>query len=401
MPRASLLAALASLTALALAAACGTTPVAPALDAAPPDASDAAGGPTDAAASTDAADATDAAPRPDASDSAAPFDAGLGAPITAPPGVWTWVDFPDAKCDDGSSTGVGVNLAPGATKSLVFLNGGGACADYSTCYVLNTATHGPFGAAQLASLTGALSGSALDRDDAQNPFRDYNLVVVPYCTGDLHAGSNVATYTGDGTMRTYHHVGRDNMIAYLKRLTPTFSATTELVLAGASAGGFGATLNHDLVRRYFPSVILSVIDDSGPLFVGDAVPPALRAAWGSAWRLDATLGALCPACAGDLSALYGVLAAKYPNDRSALLSSLGDSTMRTYLFKDAAQYEASVRELAGALAPRPQYRTFLVPGASHTMLGRPASFTSGGVELRAWLTQMVTRDPAWASQAPP
>ncbi len=386
---------------LGLAAACGATSAAPgsSLDASSPEAAAAdSAPPADAAtadATADTATPVDARPPP--------FDAGLGAPIAAPPGTWTWVDFPDAKCDDGSTTGVGVNLAAGAKKSLIFLSGGGACADYQTCYVLNTATHGPFGAPQLGAIARELAGSALDRADTANPFRDYNLVFVPYCTGDLHAGSNVATYTGDGQTRTYHHVGRSNMIAYLKRLAPTFAlaGATDVVLAGVSAGGFGATLNHDLVRQYFPSVALFVVNDSGPLFVGDAVPPLLRATWTSQWRLDQATGTLCPACAGDFSALYRALAAKYPNDRSALLTSYRDRTIRSYLFKDAAGYEAAVRELATTvLDGLPAHRYFLTTGEGHTMLGDPSAFTSGGVNLQTWLAQMVGRDPTWASVQP-
>src|SRR5690349_6763166 len=52
-----------------------------------------------------------------------------GTPITAPPGQWTWVDFPDAVCDDNSPTGIGVNLANNKNL-LVYFEGGGACWDY-------------------------------------------------------------------------------------------------------------------------------------------------------------------------------------------------------------------------------------------------------------------------------
>ena len=45
----------------------------------------------------------------------APFDMALGAPpmgnaIPAAPDQWTWVDFPDSSCDDGSATGIGQRM---------------------------------------------------------------------------------------------------------------------------------------------------------------------------------------------------------------------------------------------------------------------------------------------------
>src|SRR5579883_649457 len=60
-------------------------------------------------------------------------DGGAG-PITGlPPMQWTWVPFPNAKCRDGSSTGIGVNPSPGSTKLMIFLEGGGDCADPTSC----------------------------------------------------------------------------------------------------------------------------------------------------------------------------------------------------------------------------------------------------------------------------
>src|SRR4051794_25698091 len=68
----------------------------------------------------------------------------LGMAIDAPKGTWTWVDFPDSYCDDGSHTGIGIKKTD-SKNLLVFMNGGGACWDYLTCFQLNTAVKGPFG----------------------------------------------------------------------------------------------------------------------------------------------------------------------------------------------------------------------------------------------------------------
>lgn len=46
----------------------------------------------------------------------------LGAPIAAPLNTWTFVDFPDSACDDGSATGVAVNLS-GGKDLLVYMMG--------------------------------------------------------------------------------------------------------------------------------------------------------------------------------------------------------------------------------------------------------------------------------------
>lgn len=327
----------------------------------------------------------------------------LGAPIVATAGTWTWVDFPDSTCDDGTPTGIGIN--PGTSDNvLIFLNGGGACWDYSTCFVLNTAAHGPFGRDQFTLAQGRIAGSILDRNLAGNPFRDWSLVSVPYCTGDVHAGDNVVQYgDGNGTIRPYQHRGRANMTAFLTRLGATFKNPRKLVFSGSSAGGYGAGFNYALARRYWTTGAMYLLDDSGPPLIGPAIPPFLVEQWEESWRFAPAVTPLCGAgCTDDLSQLLVGLGGRFPQDRAALLSSTRDRVIRTFLLRNADQFEIDVNALATqVLDPLPRLRYFYVGGERHTMLGTPTTFTSpDGVALLDWLTQMVTDDPAWVSHRP-
>ena len=80
----------------------------------------------------------------------------LGALINAPQTTWTWVDFPDSACSDGSTTGIGISPSS-STNLVIFLEGGGACGDYATCYVNHFAVLGPFGQAEFNSQLSANS----------------------------------------------------------------------------------------------------------------------------------------------------------------------------------------------------------------------------------------------------
>jgi hypothetical protein len=373
----------------------------------------------DAAASGDDAtspgdDAT--APRDDAAagPDLQPLDGGTGLdatpgadsgaePITLNPGTWTWVDFPGTACDDGTATGIGVNASATSSNVLIFLNGGGACWDYSTCVELDTSAHGPFGSRQFSQIVPALGLGAFSRSAANNPFRDWTFVFVPYCTGDLHSGSRVATYTSGANTAQIHHVGHTNVQAFLARLAATFTAPGKVVLSGSSAGGFGTVFNYDEMRAHWPAAEGYMIDDSGPLLGGDAIAPQLRTAWAAAWGNEQVMDSVCgsTACRTDYSRVYGALSARYPDDRLALLSSLQDQTIRSYLGLQPASFEAALLAAArDAIDPTPNVEYFFVSGSSHTMLGAPDSFTSGGVSLTTWLTRMVTDDPAWASTRP-
>lgn len=327
-----------------------------------------------------------------------------GDPIVAPRGQWTWVDFPDSTCNEGTPTGLGVNWSD-SKNLLIYLMGGGACWDYATCYVVNIATKGPIRQQEFEGLVsrGALRGTILDRDLA-TPFRDWNLVFVPYCTGDVHSGDNDAVYEGAGQRQTWRHRGRANLVAYLRRLKATFPALDRLVLTGSSAGGYGAALNHDLVRRSWPTAAQAhLIDDCGPVLIGDEIPRVLRDAWYTNWRLDRSLGELCPECRDDMSKVVGRLSALYPRDRLSLLAFTQDRVIRTYLGgRSAAEFEAAMNRLASqVLDPLPNVRYFYIRSESHVMLFNPAAHASQGVRLLDWIGQQVGGDAAWRSVRPP
>ncbi|HEX2573848.1 MAG TPA: pectin acetylesterase-family hydrolase [Polyangia bacterium] len=315
---------------------------------------------------------------------------------------WRWFDVDGTTCNDGTRTGVGVSRGA-SSNVLLFLNGGGACWDYLTCFQLRTASSGPYGQAQFYAMIGNVSGSIFDRTQDRNPFKDWNLVFIPYCTGDVHAGDNDVTYTADGQpSRTWRHRGRSNMVTFLRRIAATFPNPPKVVLSGSSAGGFGASFNYDLTRRYWPSGSMYVVDDAGPPFIGDAVPADRRDAWFTNWRLDNVLDPLCPTCRNDFSSYLPVLANKYPHDRVALLSFTQDQVIRLFFNQDGNTFQANLYDLGTrVLDPLPSYRYYYLAGDTHTLLPTASTRTSAdGVTLFDWLAQMVGDDPTWISHKP-
>lgn len=349
--------------------------------------------PPPAGTQADAGAATDAAGPP-------------AVPLSAPAGAWTWIDIDGSVCDDGTPTGIAVNPSPSAGPDadlLIYFVGGGACWDYLTCAVFNTSTHGPFGRAQFEQQKNMLNGTILDRARPQNPVAGYHMVVVPYCTGDLHAGDNVATYQGSGGKRIIHHKGYANVLAFLPRVAATWPSPRKLIMTGSSAGGYGATLNYDLFRTRFPQAVSYLINDSGPLFVGDSVPKTLRDAWYAQWNLQNTVAGAdaCPGCSSDLSQAYAEIQKKYPADRLSLLSYTQDQVIRAYLgMKSATQFQTDLYQLATTrFDPSSTSRVFYVTGDSHVLL-TSGEITSQGTTLTTFLNQQLTNAAVWNSVRP-
>jgi hypothetical protein len=111
---------------------------------------------------------------------------------TAPTGDQGWervVPGGDCQCSDGSEFNFWVRKA-NPTKVVLYLQDGGACFSAETCApdsgVYQTkVSEGPTG-----------EGGIFDFADQRNPFADYSVVYVPYCTGDVHIGNTTTTLRG-------------------------------------------------------------------------------------------------------------------------------------------------------------------------------------------------------------
>lgn len=97
----------------------------------------------------------------------------LGEAISAPDKTWTWVDFPNTHCMDDSATGLGIKLNPASDKAIIVIQGGGACFNDTTC--ATAVNQNGFKAGQL---TGVTDTGLLKSEDADNPFKDWNMVFV-------------------------------------------------------------------------------------------------------------------------------------------------------------------------------------------------------------------------------
>lgn len=369
---------------------------------------------TDAGAGTDASTLTDAAKiggdaaTTDAStnDSGATFTP--GAPITGlTPGSWTWVDVAGTKCRDGSATGIGVSpAATPSSKVMIFLEGGGACFNSTTCGS-NPATYGSLQFAGFPNAEGI--AGIFSRADAANVVKDWNMVYVPYCTGDVHGGS-ATDVTVAGVIGAQQFVGYDNITRDLERIVPTFTGTTQVLLTGQSAGGFGAALNYVQTTRAFGGVPIALLDDSGPLMANPTLASCLESSMLTLWGMSKTVisdcGADCTDPGNSLSQYWVHLAKTYPTIPLAFLDSAADGTITnffgfgaenctTFQAVSGAAYEAGLLDMRSKVASDANAGLFLFAGTSHTSLvqaytTRTAPASDGGtVKLEDWVSAVV------------
>ena len=197
------------------------------------------------------------------------------APATATaPGDHVWervVPGGDCQCSDGSEFNFWVRKA-NPKKVVFYLEDGGACFSAETCardsgVYQTTVGEGPTG-----------EGGIFDFADERNPFADYSVVYVPYCTGDVHVGDATTKYASDLTV---HHKGYLNGTAALDWLAATFPGASEVVVIGESAGSIAAPLYGGLVSDRLPDTRITVLADGSGSYPDAPAVNEIIAAWGA------------------------------------------------------------------------------------------------------------------------
>ena len=161
-------------------------------------------------------------------------------------------------------------------KILIEFMGGGACWNDETCGYNEASTTFPeklnafvgYSCSEIAYSTNNLNGYPINmlcsHSIGNTDFTEYNTIIVPYCTQDIHIGDRTITYDEGLTM---NHRGGHNTMGVLRWIFRNFENPSHIVLTGCSAGGAILPIAYDLIRKHYSrvgrrTVQLSTIGDS-------------------------------------------------------------------------------------------------------------------------------------------
>ncbi|MEN0065519.1 MAG: pectin acetylesterase-family hydrolase [Myxococcota bacterium] len=203
---------------------------------------------------------------------------------TGTPRSWTEMMLPDTVCGNGTPYRFYVHENdPGEPENVLFyFEGGGACWTYEGCTgqngVLSAANPNGIPANYMTGLQQQYASPLVNGADPGLPLRsrtdlftkDWNVVFLPYCTGDTHVGNSVRTYTdpADPTNSiTYHHNGYNNTQEVIAWADGNWPTVNDLLVSGYSAGGTGTAANYYFIRNALTVTGEAYyLNDSGPLF---------------------------------------------------------------------------------------------------------------------------------------
>jgi hypothetical protein len=242
-----------------------------------------------------------------------------------------------------------------------------------------------------------------DLSHPYNPFKDWNFVYIPYCTGDVHCGDKDAIYKyGSGQAWTIHHRGHDNFLAALKWVTENFKQPDKIFVTGSSAGSYGAIGGAPWVVKAYSKSKWYVLGDAG---IG-VIPKEFSAHRNEIWNFQFPkwiFGENPPFNISD-SDFWKAIANYYPHIKWGEFTNAWDMTQIYFynLFLHAgnlppaggnvcAEWNARMLASVEDRMKAPNYRIYIAPGTRHTILATRHFYTetTAGVSFLDWLNAMI------------
>jgi hypothetical protein len=294
-------------------------------------------------------------------------------------------------------------------KLLVYYQGGGACWEQLTCSVPVCDTNvNPAGGDNPNNQS---SGFA-DRGNPANPFRDWNVVFVSYCSCDIHFGDAAQDYP-----LHVEHRGYQNARIVEKWAREHFLDPDEVFVTGSSAGAYGAWFHAPLLHDVWPNAEFNVLADAGN---GVVTQQFLRDYFPN-WNFEANIPNTIPGLRDVLFTGTGipgyteVIARHFPKTKWAhyttafdggtggqtgfyavMLANSPIAALSWWTASCAFNAQMRAQALATATAVPENYRYYIGTGSRHTMWGSNKVYldTTGGVPpLVDWVNAMLDSEP--------
>lgn len=264
---------------------------------------------------------------------------------------WLKVELEGSTCGDGSQYKFFIHYT-GSPHLLFVFEGGGACWDYDTC----SGRAGKLGAANphgisddyMQGMTPRYVSPLVNGADPGLPLRSrrplvtagWNVVYLPYCTGDVHLGSSHTTYydpTGVEPPLSWRHVGFNNIHSAAQWVGNMFPPLDKLLVTGYSAGGTASLAAYYFVRTAIPAASGYLLNDSGPIHLAPNIfypSRALHDQIRHVWALDVVLAQLpWPFDLEDFGSINATVAVNFPQDQIAYTGFMSDYNYSRYSYE--------------------------------------------------------------------
>ena len=290
----------------------------------------------------------------------------------------------DTGCAFGTPYSFFYHPGTDTSRLLIYFQGGGACWGWVSCSgMFDTSVERD----ELREFRGVF-----DFSNPANPFRDYAVLFIPYCTGDIHIGAAKVNYSEDVGARPVTHCGARNVERALDWVSDRDDRPARVVVAGASAGAYGAVFHAPRIAARYPTAAIVTLGDSGVPLLHSYEEILER--WGAGSVLRPFWGGDAPL---TLERAYREAAAPPNMEVVAPITSNHDAVQSAfYLISGSPSWREQTYGLLNHLEREvPSVRSFVVGGVDHGLMRGDAfyEYAAGGTRLADWVARLVSGEP--------
>jgi len=295
----------------------------------------------------------------------------------------------NTRCIFDTSTPYAFQVWRGAKdKVIVYFQGGGACWDKASTDAGFCTTD-----SSLQSEDGIFN-----RANANNKFKDYTIVHLSYCSGDVWGGNTTRpykTFKGSSVVQVGQFNGQAtlNWILQQQQSGGLASTLSELLVMGCSAGSIGAQLWGNAIISQLSAISSAIVPDSyAGVFPENSQGPLVKGYGLCSWKyLPASLKQQCDLGVLTIQDINMVNMASMPNVPMSFIQSKTDIVQQSFYVAigvttpgSAAeitpeQFYADVSTIFGGYNKNPNFMTYLVNGDQHCYTPLPLYYTADGL----------------------
>lgn len=296
---------------------------------------------------------------------------------------------------------------------VIYLQGGGACWDSVNCIYPPLYTY----TQQISTTVDDLTNGhgIFELSNPENPFADWNFVFIPYCTGDVHWGSNDYEYPDvlneyGGEPWTIRHRGFVNFMAVMSWVTEHFSNPHSIFVAGSSAGAYGALIAFPYVAEVYPKSKVALLGDAGNGVITQSFLDVAPEVWGAVANIPSWIPGIPSAPPYPLTIIPGMyksigeyhdhlkisqFTTAYDNNQTFfynVMLNVHDPAAWNDIVPVWCDWHEGMLENTAISEQALNYRYYIAAGDIHTILTSDRVYTedpAGGVGFVDWLDSLV------------
>jgi len=323
-------------------------------------------------------------------------------PITDMQGRATFTNvFPGGKtrCMLSTHKDYSFQVIPGdMDKLMIYFQGGGSCWDEGSTKMKLCSTK-----VWVNDLVGIF-----DRKNPGNPYQNYTIVHIGYCSGDAHAGDVEREYTGPGGAQVEQR-GFQNAMAAINwtKANVRGNELESFVIAGTSAGSLAAQLWARKLLSEFSYESAAVLADSYIGVFPSDIQGQMQSHIGvcNTGLLSETMKDHCTAGNLTVEDTYSEVMSSFPDVVFASINSKTDAVQMG--FYDAVQlstfggnsvlspadFYKKMTTVQGFYSRHPNHINYDIGSINHTYINKHDIFTTSvdGVPLNVWLSGIPVR----------